>query len=146
VGHCGKCDFFEAICDACSLGYRLDNNQCLACISDCDTCTDSLTCQVCSAGFSLLGTTCVGSCPAEMYSENRVCKGKMNFKKELMIKSLLDCPTTCSQCTSESVCQECKPSYLKYHSQCLASCPAKTYLSGVDCFGTIEIHFHEINC
>jgi len=46
----------------------------------------------------------------------------------------LACPTTCSECTSDTVCTKCKATYGLQNDQC-AQCPSATYLSGQDCIG-----------
>ena len=49
-------------CTTCASGYYASGSSCLACSSECTTCTSSTVCTVCNTGYDLIGNSCSQDC------------------------------------------------------------------------------------
>ena len=121
------------------LCYSFINLFKLDCPSTCSSCTSSSNCQSCKPNYGLQSNMC-STCPSGTYlSSSQTCnrKTKLSSKRVILIP-LLACPSTCSTCTSETVCTNCLAGYgLQNDSEC-ATCPTGTYLSGQQCKSTFS--------
>ena len=108
--------------EECPSGYAHNGgNECVACSSNCLTCSASdntacLTCNTATTFTLLYNSKCYETCIAGTYQNIDVC---------------VDCPLPCGNCDSPSVCTSCSQSTsnsLKnfYNSACIASCPDGT--------------------
>jgi len=93
-------------------------------MSDCDTCTDAISCDACSSGYGYQDSKCI-LCPdtGKFYS-NGDC---------------IDCISNCGSCTDAVTCDACSNGYGYQNSECL-TCPdtGKFYEDG-NCNGIFFI-------
>eukprot|EP01022_Parablepharisma_sp_SALTPOND_P012507 TRINITY_DN1609_c0_g2_i1.p1 TRINITY_DN1609_c0_g2~~TRINITY_DN1609_c0_g2_i1.p1 ORF type:complete len:1244 (+),score=61.49 TRINITY_DN1609_c0_g2_i1:84-3815(+) len=108
-------------------GYYRSSGTCRKCHADCKQCvgSDQNDCTQCQdpAKFMMNGT-CVDECPEHYYpSTERICYG--NFSYNITI----ECHHTCLDCFDGSSigCINCNTGRYAWQSQCLESCPPKTY-------------------
>lgn len=96
---------------ACPTSYYADtNNICRSCISMCDSCSDSVSCNACSSGKLLVDGSkiCITSpCPTGFYANGVKC-------------SL--CKPECLTCSTGSTCSSCILDYTLNSNQCLPNC------------------------
>lgn len=95
--------------------------QCQSPCRSCNVATDSSSCTSCynfSIYKTLSGTQCLNSCIDGQY---QVTQSFMFY--------CLSCPSSCSKCTSNTTCQQCKPTYIYFNYTCLSNCPGGYFLS-----------------
>ncbi len=132
---------------SCPFGYYGDNtnNQCVLCVSPCQTCYNSNYCLSCVASYSLAsGGVCVSTCPAGYISISNVCTA---------------CNSPCATCNGLlSNCTSCittlnPPMYLTNSYTCVPStnCPSGYYANVSNyqcsaCVGTCATCTSSLNC
>lgn len=105
-------------CPATTIGNNA-TRICDGCPSNCNTCTSTTVCTVCTSPYGLHTSLCYNPCPAASYYSSGVC---------------VSCDPKCLACTSSpttcSVCSNTAPNvaYLSGTS-CLTSCLTGTYPS-----------------
>jgi len=112
---CQNCKFTQ--------GYYCIGQTCTICKGNCQTCSNTTTCQTCLSQYYMDSQgNCVNSCPNGYYGDsNMICQPCRDVN--------------CLICTSSS-CQGCNLSwYLLSNGNCSASCPLKTYISSGKCLG-----------
>lgn len=114
----------QTVClDVCPTSYfpNISSFECQKCNAGCATCTDSINCVTCLAGFYRLnGTLCLSSCPADYININGICS---------------KCLSPCSTCAiSLSSCRSCISGYyLLQNSQCVQACPSGYFINSTSC-------------
>ncbi|EAR85859.2 transmembrane protein, putative (macronuclear) [Tetrahymena thermophila SB210] len=116
---CYKCPQGNQKCSSqnysiqCENGYYLQHvstqqQNCLQCEQNCDSCTNGVSCKKCSKNYNLDGATCVQECSGSQYSQDQICK---------------NCPIqNCLKCKDNKVCVKCKPGYDIVNGICEISC------------------------
>ena len=114
-----------------------------SCSAHCKQCSSESVCTTCKGSYLKYQSECFASCPdATIATSSTLCEGTLLLG--LFLTFLKDCPTHCKQCSSTSVCDVCKDSYILYQSQCLDSCPDGMFLSTTTgtCEGTFLLRFN----
>ena len=97
----------------CGTGYYNSSGTCLACVSNCDTCSSS-GCSACSTSAPILyNSSCLSSCPTGTTQSGSTC---------------ITCITGCSVCTSTTICTSCQTIFylVVYNNgttECTRPCP-----------------------
>ncbi len=128
--YCSTCNATQ--CLSCQSGYYLSGKQCLACISGCDTCSNSTTCQKCSSWAVLNSTSnkCVSCWSTSVIPNCQFCTSTTNCTKCMggyYINSSKKCsPCTdianCTQCSNSSTCTLCASGYFLNSSNSCSPC------------------------
>lgn len=106
--------------------FYTNGTDCLSCnLALCKTClTTADTCLSCATGLYLLGSSCLGGCPAGMNIYNgQIC---------------LSCSGNCLTCltSNNSYCTTCYPNTFVYMGSCISTCP--TYFFSDDASGSCK--------
>lgn len=140
AGQCSSCLSSNLYsCIGCNSGFYpiLDNsktpptNSCLACIKNCQTCTDSISCTTCSKGYQLTSTKtkCVLKCSTSCYT----CEENL--------------PNNCLSCvagnTYDPVSKACNVDMTCNSTQSCVSCSTGYVLSNSQCF---KCNISDVNC
>ncbi|CAD8044013.1 unnamed protein product [Paramecium primaurelia] len=139
---CKKCKDINSYCLECNGTYKFLNNKCLEscpktyynnqqvcqnCINNCDTCSNSTTCSVCSINFYLYQQTCVDTCPVNITITNQ------------QQQTCDVCTNNCQTCQNQtSYCISCKTNYYLYNNTCISLCKDGTYLNGSQCIDCLS--------
>ena len=115
-----------------------DNSLCTACIGDCATCPNAVTCSACKIGFRLLPgataanpNTCVATCPAKFFTSSTGAQ-------------CIPCLDGCASCNNALACNSCdSPKLIQFDvvkriDTCLAACLAGFYSSQNRCLPCLE--------
>ncbi len=97
-----------------SSGYILVNSSCIACPSNCVSCSSSSSCNACDGAYYLSQGSCVTACPSTSpIIVNSECTA---------------CGPECATCAeSPSNCLTCTLFYFKYSYTCVQTCPLSYY-------------------
>ena len=105
----------------CPDGYYASNNQCVACVGQCATCSSATLCLSCKSASWLYNTTCPSQCPSGYFS----AIGAFNERK------CLQCDTTkCLTCvTNATTCLSCNSPLVLSNSACIdiSLCPTGSH-------------------
>ena len=99
---------------SCGSGYYNSSNSCIACVSNCTTCSSS-GCSVCATAAPILyNNSCVSACPTGTTRSGSTC---------------ITCITGCSVCSSTTICTSCLSIYylVIYNNgstECTRPCPS----------------------
>jgi len=111
IPNCNTCDDTLKTCASCSSGYRLQNNNCEACVDNCRMCAKTAArCDYCKDRFFVESDT--GLC--KPCPENCKTCGDINTCSICNIGFYLDgntcspCDDSCQSCTGKNDCQYCK--------------------------------------
>lgn len=96
--------------------------KCSSCVGNCLTCSSSIVCLSCKAGFYLYLTECIPNCTLSSNSAYYTDVPSLTCKL---------CPFPCLTCSSNTTssnfyCESCLTGYL-YNTKCLLECPVGTY-------------------
>ncbi|KAL4502619.1 hypothetical protein ABPG73_014376 [Tetrahymena malaccensis] len=118
----------QSNCTSCFDSYYLDNNQCKACLSPCDNCSQSQdNCTSCINGYTLNTNKCEINCD----STCQTCSAPKDSSSCTSCKDgfYLDkgkckpCLSPCSKCSnSETQCTDCISNYKLESNQCKPVC------------------------
>ena len=109
------------------------------CEYPCETCsTTPQTCDTCSLGYTLSGSTCSKTCSgSQVFIDGVGCTGSCNSEQFKTKDGICyDCPTNCASCYSlfEGTCLSCKSGFvLTVEGSCESSCPSGQYKDGSTC-------------
>ncbi|EAR93490.2 transmembrane protein, putative (macronuclear) [Tetrahymena thermophila SB210] len=133
---------------SCIKGFFERDNNCLACISSCDVCSNENDCQKCSINSYLnYMNKCESDCPATFIKDdlNLICVCPTNFRLQddkcvcdtgysYVSGNCIKCPQNCDSCSSENTCIKCTPNYfLDFNNTCNTDCPT-TYIKNSNTF------------
>jgi hypothetical protein len=99
---------------SCGNGYYNSSNTCVACVTNCQTCSAG-GCSVCySTAPILYNSSCYAACPSGSSQSGNTC---------------ITCPTGCSVCSSTTICTSCLTIYylMIYNNgttECTRPCPS----------------------
>lgn len=108
----------------------VSDQKCLECYMDCKTCSgpgegQCRTCDISNPPHAVfLNKTCVASCPAEGYVEDKIAKKCIACGSECL---------TCSDPQRPKVCTTCPSGTNLFNSTCVATCPVGTYIANGVC-------------
>uniref|UniRef100_A0A2P2I154 furin n=1 Tax=Hirondellea gigas TaxID=1518452 RepID=A0A2P2I154_9CRUS len=137
---CSSCTSSDA-CNSCKKGWRskagacvshkpdrcqiteylnTSNARCELCHESCSSCTggQDTECLHCAAPSFLFISTCLHVCPPGYYGRGGRC---------------LQCPDSCTSCSSYTSCNSCAPRFVLHNRQCVPACPEKTYRDRSTC-------------
>ncbi|KAL4460055.1 hypothetical protein ABPG73_001733 [Tetrahymena malaccensis] len=123
----------------CNTGYLDVGGVCQSCPSNCNQCSSQTVCTSCQSGYYLfIDGTCKSPCPTTFTpnSSNQSCVCRQNSSLQTNIcpcnTGFVDlggvcqaCPSNCNQCSSQTACTTCQPTYYLFvDGTCKSPCPA----------------------
>ena len=111
---------FTCVVDCGEGSYAKDGN-CVNCkVSNCDKCSNSYNCTICSSGYSLFNNICVKNCPENYFS---VSMNNNNPNTSKVCSKCID--YNCQNCSSQNpnICFDCKNDLILYNNKCYNDCP-----------------------
>ncbi len=133
---CSACNNASS-CTACSSGYYINGDSCIACMTGCSTCPSNV-CTNCSDGYYLINAypycnPCLSNCASCTDSETcTTCYDGFILITSTSPHQCLSCTPNCKNCTGPSECSVCLPGYfLTPSSTCVAVCPT-TFFANTD--------------
>lgn len=110
---CSNCS--ANVCYDCNTGYYFLSNQCLACPSNCQSCSNSFTCLTCNSGYYLnTSSLCVSICLKNCGNSNANCCSSCSSGYYLNNKTCQKCINNCQDCKTNSSCSTCMTNYEYY--------------------------------
>ncbi|XP_056379292.1 proprotein convertase subtilisin/kexin type 5 isoform X1 [Hyla sarda] len=109
---------YEGECrEGCPETYYIEDNRCVPCPENCQSCKSSKQCDKCLKGFSSVNGVCQKlNCP----------EGEVEDPDS---EECVSCAMGCKQCSADDpdLCSSCFANYYMFENSCHAVCPDNTY-------------------